>query len=151
LSVLTADRGNFLDTVGGNVVTVCSLYSSLISGADGGEDGVGSSNSGVLLGRVAALKGAVEAGDFKAIADEKNAFILFNSGAYSTNKAKKNAAIAGTNSIFSAIRSGDKAAVKAAYSDYVASNGIKEIAPVSSENGQGYSSDYDYRVKTPAG
>ena len=42
------------------------------------------------------MKGAVAAGDFAAVAAEKNAFILFNSGAFpgTKNKDKKNAAIA---------------------------------------------------------
>ena len=100
--------------------------------------------------RIAALQSAVDAGNFSAIADDKAAFILFNSGAYAANKAKKNAAIAGTNAIFAAIRSGDKAAVKAAYGNYVTENNIKDIGSVSSNDGQGYSSDFDYRVKTPA-
>lgn len=83
-------------------------------------------------------------------ADDKNAFILFNSGAYANNKAKKAEAIAGTNKIFIAIRSGDKAAVKSAFNEYVAANNIKDIGTVDPNSGQGYSSDFDYRIKTPA-
>jgi hypothetical protein len=100
--------------------------------------------------RVAALKSAVDAGDFDAVAAEKNAFILFNSGAYPSSKSKpqKTAAIAGTNAIFAAIRSKDKSALKAAYGDYVKGNGIKEYAAVTANQGQGYSSDFDYRVGT---
>jgi Photosystem II Psb31 protein len=98
--------------------------------------------------RVAALKDAVAAGDFAAIANEKNAFILFNSGAYPKDKAKKAAAIEGTNAIFAAIRAKDKAALKSAYDAYRAANEIKDVAPLSSSSGQGYSSDYDYRVRT---
>jgi len=98
--------------------------------------------------RVAALKGAVAAGDFGAVANEKAAFILFNSGVYPKNKAKKAAAIEGTNSIFAAIRSKDKAALKSAYDSYLASNGIGDYAELSASGGQGYSCDYDYRVKT---
>ena len=43
-------------------------------------------------------------GDFAAVADEKNAFVLFNSGAYPAikDKSKKAEAIAGTNAIFAA-------------------------------------------------
>jgi len=104
-------------------------------------------------GRIAELKKAVEAGDFAAIADEKNAFVLFNSGAYPLlkDKAKKAEAIAATNEIFKGIRSGDKAAVKAAYSKYVAANDIKPIPAVDANKGQGYSGDYDYKVRSPAG
>ncbi len=100
--------------------------------------------------RIAALKSAVAKGDFGAVAAEKNAFILFNSGAYprAKDKPSKEAAIAGTNAIFAAIRSKDSSALKAAYDAYTTANDIKEPAVLSSDKGQGYSSDYDYRVKT---
>jgi hypothetical protein len=100
--------------------------------------------------RVAALKGVVDSGDFAAVAAEKNAFILFNSGAYPgvKNKAKKAAAIAGTNAIFAAIRAKDKAALKTAFDSYTADNSIREPAALDASKGQGYSTDFDYRVKT---
>lgn len=100
--------------------------------------------------RIAALKEAVNKGDFGAVAAEKNAFILFNSGAYpaSKNKQKKADAIAGTNAIFSAIRSKDAGALKSAYSSYCTANEIKEPAALDAGQGQGYSGDFDYRVKT---
>jgi hypothetical protein len=98
--------------------------------------------------RIVSLKSAVEKGDFAAIADEKSAFILFNSGAYPKDKAKKAAAIAGTNAIFAAIRAGDKAGVKSAYDAYVKDNSITGFPAIDNSYGQGYSSDYDYRVKT---
>jgi hypothetical protein len=100
--------------------------------------------------RIAALKDAVSKGDFSAVAAEKNAFILFNSGAYPRAKDKdaKNAAIAGTNAIFAAIRSKDSGALKKAYDNYVATNNIKEPVAIDNTKGQGYSSDYDYRVRT---
>lgn len=103
--------------------------------------------------RIAALKEAVAKGDFDAIAAEKNSFILFNSGAYPTakDKSKKKAAIASTNAIFGAIRSGDKGALKDAYSKYVASNGIKPFPKIDKNYGQGYSSDYDFKARTSAG
>ena len=99
--------------------------------------------------RISALKSAVAKGDFGAVAAEKNAFILFNSGAYAGDKAKKDAAIAGTNAIFAAIRSKDSGALKKAYDSYIASNSISDFKAISSAEGQGYSSDYDYRVRTP--
>lgn len=100
--------------------------------------------------RIGALKAAVAAGDFAAVADEKNAFVLFNSGAYPTikDKSKKAAAIDGTNAIFAAIRSKDKAALKKAYDSYVASNDISDFGSLDANKGQGYSSDFDYRVRT---
>lgn len=103
--------------------------------------------------KIAALKSAVEKGDLEAVAAEKNSFILFNSGAYPTAKDKelKKAAIADTNAIFAAVRSGDKSALKSAYSKYVAANKIKPAPAVSNKNGQGYSGDFDYKVRTSAG
>ena len=109
-------------------------------------------SKGIYGDRIASLQAAVDAGDFAAIAAEKNAFILFNSGAYPrvVDKPLKADAIAKTNAIFAAIRAGDKAAVKSAFGDYVATNGIKKLPAVDSNSGQGYSGDFDYRVKTSA-
>lgn len=100
--------------------------------------------------RIAALKSAVEAGDFSAIVAEKSAFVLFNSGAYPAikDKADKAAAIEATNKIFAAVKAKDKAALKAAYDSYVKANGVKAFA--STNGGQSYSSDFDYRRGTPA-
>jgi hypothetical protein len=107
----------------------------------------------VYGGKIASLKAAVEKGDLEAVAAEKNAFILFNSGAYPSAKSKdaKKAAVADTNAIFAAVRSGDKSALKSAYSKYVAANGIKPTPVVDAKSGQGYSGDYDYKVRTTAG
>ncbi len=106
----------------------------------------------VYGGRIADLKSAVAAGDFDAVAAEKNAFILFNSGAYPTakDKASKAKAIEGTNAIFSAVRSKDKSALKTAYDSYVASNSIKPLPNLSNTQGQSYASDFSYLAKTPA-
>lgn len=100
--------------------------------------------------RIVDLKGAVAAGDFAAVAAEKNAFILFNSGAFpgTKNKEKKNEAIAATNGIFQAIRGKDKAALNSAYSSYLKTVEMSDYAATSAEDGQGYSADYDYRVRT---
>lgn len=103
-------------------------------------------------GRIANLKKAVEAGDFDAVAAEKNAFVLFNSGAYpgAKRKEQKGEAIKSTNDIFAAIRAKDKGALGAAYKSYVAANDIKPFPVVDSKDGQGYSGDFDYRVRTSA-
>ena len=103
--------------------------------------------------RIAALKSAVDSGNFDAVAEEKGAFLLFNSGAYpfAKEKAQKAAAVEGTNAIFKAVKAGDKAALKSAYSAYVAANGIKPLPPVTTSKGQGYSSDFDYKRLTKAG
>lgn len=99
------------------------------------------------------MKDAVAKGDFDAVAEEKNAFILFNSGAYPRvkDKAEKAAAIEGTNKIFAAIRSKDTGALKSAYESFVKENEITPIPTIDPNKGQGYSSDFSYLAKTPAG
>jgi len=106
---------------------------------------------GIYGGRIADLNSAVDSGDFAAVVNEKNAFILFNSGVYPKDPAKKAAAVSATNDIFSAIRSQDKAALKTAYGSYIAANDINPLPTVKTDDGQGYSNDYDYRARSKAG
>lgn len=125
----------------------------LIANADGAISAATIARARGLYGdRIAALKSAVDKGDFEAVANEKAAFILFNSGAYPrvVDKADKAAAIAGTNEIFAAIRAGDSSKLKSAYSKYIADNGIKSIPKIDTTYGQGYSGDFDWKVRTPA-
>jgi hypothetical protein len=123
-----------------------------IASADGSVSGATIARARGTYGeRIVGLKAAVAAGDFKAIAEEKNAFILFNSGSYANNRGMKKAAVAQTNDIFKAIRSGDKAAVQKAYDTYIAANKITGLPEVDSKDGQGFSNDFDYRSKTKAG
>lgn len=100
--------------------------------------------------RITALKDAVNKGDFAAVAAEKNAFILYNSGAFpgTKNKDAKNEAIAATNTIFAAIRAKDAGALKSAYAGYLKTVEMSDYAAISADQGQGYSADYDYRVRT---
>ena len=124
-----------------------------IASADGAVSAATRKKAQVVYGsRIAALKKAVDSGDFAAIAEEKTAFILFNSGVYPTPKEKalKKAAIDDVNAIFAGIRKGDKAAVKAAYDKYVKANNISDVLAKASNGGQSYSSDFGYVVKTPA-
>lgn len=124
-----------------------------VANADGAVSAASINRARGLYGdRIAALDAAVAKGDFAAVAAEKNAFILFNSGAYPTikDKANKAAAIDGTNKIFAAIRSKDAGALKSAYGDYVKANNVTPLPAVDSATGQGYSSDYDFRVKSRA-
>merc|ERR1719277_1234726 len=83
--------------------------------------------------RITALKEAVAKGDFAAVAAEKNAFILYNSGAYpgSKNKVKKSSAIAATNEIFKAIRDKDSAALKSAYGAYLKTVDMSDYSAIS--------------------
>lgn len=120
-----------------------------IASADGATSAATRQRAKFIYGnRIAALKGAVDKGDFAAVADEKAAFVLFNSGVYTGDSASKSAAISGTNSIFAAIKAKDAAALKSAYGSYVSANGISEAKAISNSDGQGFSGDYDYRVRT---
>merc|ERR1719464_524380 len=104
---------------------------------------------GIYGQRIAALESAVNSGDFGAVAAEKNAFILFNSGAV-TGKADKATAVQQTNAIFAAIRTKDASALKSAYNTYKSTNDLAVLS-ADVEGGQGYSNDYDFKTRTPAG
>ena len=137
----------------GQIATAGAVLAGVpaIASADGAVSTASIQRARAVYGdRILALKSAVDSGDFAAVADEKNAFILFNSGAYANNKGKKAAAIGATNEIFAAIRNKDAAALKSSFSAYVASNEITGMPTVDVANGQGYCGDFDYRVKTSA-
>ena len=104
---------------------------------------------GIYGQRIAGLESAVNSGDFGAVAAEKNAFILFNSGAL--NKDQKPSAVKQTNAIFAAIRAKDASALKSTYAAYKSSNGIELVKVDDVMSGQGYSNDYDFKTRTPAG
>jgi Photosystem II Psb31 protein len=150
---LNLDRRAAFGTIAGSAAAIV-VAAPQFAFADGAVSKGTKDKARLVYGdRINSLKAAVDAGDFDAVAAEKSAFILFNSGTYSQAKDKplKAKAIAGTNAIFSAIKSGDKAALKSAYASYVASNNIKALPAVSSDQGQGYSSDFDFRRNTKAG
>jgi hypothetical protein len=139
----------------GQIATAGAVLAGLptIASADGAVSAATKTKAKIVYGsRIAALKKAVDSGDFAAIADEKSAFILFNSGVYPTpkEKAAKKAAIDDVNALFAGIRKGDKAAVKSAYDKYVKANGIDNVLSKSTGGGQSYSSDYSYLAKSPA-
>lgn len=102
---------------------------------------------GIYGQRIVALESAAKSGDFGAVAAEKNAFILFNSGAIA-RKEDQAVAVKQTNAIFAAIRAKDAGALKSAYNDYKTTN---DLALVTGEGGQGFSNDYDWKGRTPAG
>ena len=108
---------------------------------------------GIYGSRVAALADAVKNGDFAAVAAEKNAFILFNSGAYpgAKNKALAKKAVEQTNDVFKAIRAQDKKALSTAYAAYISTNEIAPMPIVDVKDGQGFGGDSDYRARTNAG
>ena len=109
---------------------------------------------GIYGGRIAALKGAVEKGDFAAVLAEKNAFDLFNSGAYAQKsaitKAQKAIAVTETKNIMEAIASKNANQLKTSYAAYM-KNAAIDTKPVDVSTGQGYSNDYDWKVRTKKG
>jgi Photosystem II Psb31 protein len=148
---LNMDRRAAFGAIAGAAAVVAAPQ---FASADGAVSAATINRSKSIYGeKISALKSAVDSGNFDAVVAEKNAFVLFNSGAYPRAKDKdlKAKAIAGTNAIFSAVKAGDKAALKSAYNAYVSSNNIKSIPQVSTENGQGFSSDFDFKKRTAAG
>lgn len=145
------DRRAAFGAIAGAVAVVSAPQ---LASADGAVSAATINRAKFVYGeKISALKSAVEKGDFDAVAAEKKAFVLFNSGAFpgAKNKEVKAKAIAGTNAIFAAVKAGDKAALKSAYSSYVSSNNIKPLPEVSSSNGQGFSGDFDFKRSTRAG
>jgi len=111
---------------------------------------------GIYGGRIAGLKDAVSKGDFAAVESEKNAFILFNSGAYRTNspkaKAEKAATVAAYQDVLAAVSAKDAGKLKTSYAAYVKAADIDiNPKPLDQMSGQGYSNDYDWKVKTDKG
>jgi len=138
----------------GQIATAGAVLASIptIASADGSVSTTTIQRAKGLYGsRIADLKDAVNKGDFAAVAAEKNAFILYNSGVYPKDKARKAVAVTGTNQIFAAIRASDKAALKTAYSGYIDTNKITGLPPVDPNTGQGISNDFDFKRASPAG
>jgi len=147
------DRRAAFGQIAGAAAVVAAAGVPAMASADGAVSAATRTKAKAIYGnRIAMLKDAVNKGDFASIVEEKNAFILFNSGVYPSpkEKANKKAAIEQVNAIFSAIRKGDKAAVKTAYDSYVKTQGIKSFDEMKASGGQSYSGDFSYTVKTPA-
>jgi len=151
-SLEAVDRRN---AFGKMIATTAAIVAApSIASADGAVSSSSMIKAKVIYGgRVFALKEAVAAGDFGAVAKEKNAFILYNSGAYPRvkDKSKKAESIENTNAIFAAIRSKDKGALKNAYEKYIADNKITGLPDVDGDSGQGYGSEFGYTRLTKAG
>ena len=110
---------------------------------------------GIYGGRIAELKDAVAKGDFEAVLAEKNAFDLFNSGAYAQKsaitKAQKAIAVTETKNIMEAIATKNPNQLKTAYAAYMKNANIDASAVNSIMDGQGYSTEYDWKVRTKKG
>lgn len=99
---------------------------------------------GIYGTRLEGLKSAVDKGDAAAVLAEKNAFILFNSGVYSTDKAKFAKASDLAQAVIVSANAGDVAGLKKAYSEYMKYTVVKSgYATVG--DGQGFGSEFDYK------
>lgn len=99
---------------------------------------------GIYGARIEGLKPAVDKGDTAAVLAEKNAFTLFNSGVYATNKAKFATAEGLAKAVLDAASAGDAAALKSAYADYIKYTVVKSGFKAT-DDGQGMSSEFDYK------
>lgn len=111
---------------------------------------------GIYGGRILALEDAVKAGKLDAVLAEKNAFALFNSGAYklpgAKNKETKAKAVAATDALLAACAAGDKAKAAAAYKEFLSVADISAgYEGKTKAYTQGYSTEYDWKFKTDKG
>lgn len=113
--------------------------------ADGAKSSATQSRArGIYGARLEGLKSSVDKGDAAAVLAEKNAFILFNSGVYSTDKSKFATADGLAKDVLKAAEAGDAAGLKSAYAAYMkytlVKSGFKD-----EESGQGLGSEFDYK------
>jgi hypothetical protein len=155
MTMSAVSRGDFFkQSVGVAAATFGAAAMPQIAGADGAVSKATVERArGVYGSRVADLADAVSAGNFAAVAEEKNAFALFNSGAYARNKAARTDAVLLADKIFEAVEKKDAAALKSSYSAYMKYisldtpfKGARDL-----EYSQGYSSDYDWKNRTKKG
>lgn len=109
---------------------------------------------GIYGDRVADLGGAVKAGDFNAVLAEKNAFDLFNSGAFKMGpKSDKKECEAATKDIFAAVSKGDKAGLQSSYATFMKAAKISDgyDEKTSSSATQGASNDFDWKQRNKKG
>ncbi|CAM9539837.1 unnamed protein product [Ectocarpus fasciculatus] len=105
---------------------------------------------GIYGNRIAALKGAVDKGDTAAVLSEQNVFRLFNSGVYSTDKAKFAEAEELAKGVVQAASAGDAKALKDSYAAYMKYT-EKKSGYNGAGDGQGFGSEFDYKNRTPLG
>jgi len=152
-TALNMDRRSAMGAVAAAGVVVAVMPS--VASADGAISKATIQRSRYIYGvRITSLQEAVDKGDFASVAAEKNAFILYNSGAYPTKKQKeqKNKAVTATNNVFGSIRAKDAAALKTSFKEYLVVTDMSDFqAELDGEKGQGYSTDSDYRKLTKQG
>ena len=150
---MSVDRRAAFGQIAAGAAAIASIPAA--ANADGAVSGATIGRArGIYGGRIADLKGAVEKGDFAAVLAEKNAFDLFNSGAYAQKsaitKAQKAIAVTETKNIMEAIASKNANQLKTSYAAYM-KNAAIDTKAVDMATGQGYSNDYDWKVRTKKG
>lgn len=127
----------------GAAVAAASMPS--VAFADGARSSATQSRARGIYGtRIEGLKSSVDKGDTAAVLAEKNAFILFNSGVYSTDKAKFATADGLAKDVIKAAESGDASGLKSAYAAYLKYIVVKSGYKAEDE-GQGLGSEFDYK------
>mmetsp|Transcript_54174 Transcript_54174/g.136307 ORF Transcript_54174/g.136307 Transcript_54174/m.136307 type:complete len:201 (+) Transcript_54174:53-655(+) len=154
------ERRNFMHNAGGSLLGLAlGLGFAENAFADGAvSDATVQRARGTYGIRLLDLEPAVNKGDFSAVAKEKNAFTLFNSGAYAKrgpidreNKAKAESI---TKDIFAAVEAKDVNKLKSSYAEY------KKFLPtdlvgrssklVKQEKAQAHSSDFHWTQRRAA-
>jgi len=149
-------RGAFLKNAGIAVGVGASALIPSVAFADGAVSSATVQRArGVYGQRVAALKDAVAKGDFGAVLDEKNAFVLFTSGAYAkkspADREKSKEATAAYTAVIDAASKKDGAALKAAYAKFMEVGEINADPWSTVSGGQGASGDFDWKQRTDKG
>lgn len=99
---------------------------------------------GIYGSRIEQLKQIVDKGDTAGVLAEKNAFTLFVSGVYSTDKVKYKEADVLAKAVITAAQSGDKDGMKSAYEKFVKFT-EKKSGYSGVGDGQGLGSEFDYK------
>ena len=140
-------RSQAISTLFGGAAAVAAAAAAVPSAAfaDGAKSLATQSRArGIYGGRIAALKGAVDKGDTSAVLEEQNCFRLFNSGVYSTDKAKFAKAEELAKSVVQAASAGDAKALKDSYAAYMKYT-EKKSGYNGAGDGQGFGSEFDYK------
>ncbi|CAM9449172.1 unnamed protein product [Sphacelaria rigidula] len=146
-------RAEVLSTVfkaGASVVAAAAIPTSAVF-ADGATSAATQARARGIYGtRIESLKPLVDKGDSAAVLAEQNAFKLFVSGVYSTDKAKKAEAKKLADAVLSAAKSGDAGALKSSYAAFIKYT-AKPSGFSGAGEGQGFGSEFDYKNRTPLG
>lgn len=140
-------RAEVLSTVfkaGASVVAAAAIPTSAVF-ADGATSAATQARARGIYGtRIESLKPLVDKGDSAAVLAEQNAFKLFVSGVYSTDKAKKAEAGKLADAVLSAAKSGDAGALKSSYAAFIKYT-AKPSGFSGAGEGQGFGSEFDYK------